>query len=207
MTGITEVRPGFMTLDRATTITRVVDAPTTLWRNGKGRTTSLHTHAPGSRTDPSWTLSLASLSEPADFSTFAGYDRHFMIAGPNTVELDVDGQRRPVAYTEVARFSGEAHVRVHIGDGPSQALNLMVRRSEFSGDLTFRRIDDERVIDPRRVTALVLLSGVMHVGGLSLSSCGDTVVIGDKPVILAGHSAVVARIRVQRNETERVPSK
>ncbi len=191
-----------MTLERATGITLVADAPTALWRNGKGRTTALHTHAPSDRTGPSWTLSLANLDRTADFSTFAGYDRHFMVAGPNTVELIVDGNSRPVAYTEVARFSGEAAVSVTTPEGPSRAVNLMVLRSEYRGDLTFDRIHDELVIDPRRVSALVLLSGVLQVGADSLTVGGDTVVIGDEPIIVAGESAVVAIIWVQRLDNE-----
>lgn len=202
MTGISEVKPGFMMLERTTSIVEVATAPTKPWRNGNGRTTDLYAHAPSDRTGPSWTLTLADLNTSADFSTFAGYDRHFMIAGPNPVELTIDGNRRPVGYTEVARFSGDAVVRVAIDDGPSRAVNLMVRQSDHTGDLTFRRIDDERVVDPRRVSALVLLSGVLHVDGRTLSSCGDTVVVGASPIIVAGDAAVVARIRVQRRDNE-----
>lgn len=202
MTGIFELKPGVMTLERVALIVPVVDAPTRPWRNGNGCTTILHTHAPRSRTGPLWTLSLAALDGTADFSTFAGYDRHFMIVGHDTVELDIDGRRRSVAYTQVAQFPGEANVRVDTRNRTSLALNLMVERSDHLGNLSSGHIDDEQVVDPRRVDALVLLSGVLHVEGTRLDSLGDTVILGDRPIVVRGASAIVARIELHRRDIE-----
>jgi uncharacterized protein len=184
-------------MERKPTVVHVTDVPSRPWRNGAGRTTLLHSHTSSvDRSEPAWTLSLASLDEPADFSTFEGYDRHFMVAGHNAVELDVGGHRRTVAYTEVASFPGEEQVRVDTRNGASSAVNLMVRRSDYHGVLTSCSLEDECVIDPRRVSALVLLSGELRVEGTILTTRGDTVLIGDRPLTIAGNSATVARILV-----------
>ncbi|MBY4108193.1 HutD family protein [Rhodococcus fascians] len=183
-------------------VVAVRDASTRLWRNGEGLSTHLYAHTPPTAAEPSWTLSLAKLDSSAHFSSFPGYDRHFMVAGHNRVVLDVGGRSRPVAYTEVAQFPGEATVRVETVAGPSLALNLMVQRSNSIGDMTFGRIDGERTVNRRQVSAYVLLSGALRVQGRRLDVRGDTVVIGSEPVVLAGRSAVLARIRVQHNNTE-----
>ncbi|MDJ0396452.1 HutD family protein [Rhodococcus sp. G-MC3] len=204
MNGIVDLRPGgrVMSLHRETRVLPIAEATTKLWRNGGGRTTPIHAHLPQSSEDPLWTLSLARLEHAAPFSTFAGYDRYFMVAGSVPVELDIDGRRRSLAYTDVARFTGEARVSVRFDGAVGTALNLMTKRSDYLGDLTFRRCDGDRIVDPRRVTALVLLSGELDVSGTALHALGDTVLIGDRPIIVTGTSATVARVRVTRLDDE-----
>jgi environmental stress-induced protein Ves len=159
MPGDAEVRSGLFAMERETTVVHVADLPSRPWRNGAGRTTTLHTQTSSLHSDPAWTLSRASLVDFATFSTFEGYDRHFIVAERSTVELNVDGRRRAVAYTEVTRFAGEERVRVY------------------------------------------LLSGELRVQGTVLTTRGDTVLIGDAPLSIAGSSAVVARILLTRRET------
>ena len=110
------------------------DARPQPWRNGGGRTRELLVWPDAA--DWALRVSVAEIDRDGDFSAWPGIDRWFAVvrgAGVGLAlpqgDLVLDGRSAPLA------FAGEAAPGCRLIDGPTQDLNLMIRRDRGTGDL------------------------------------------------------------------------
>ena len=105
------------------------------WKNGRGVTRTLLTHAsasghaPGELPNWSWRISVAELQENGPFSVFEDVDRTLILLSGGALILN-----RPNGPTVLDRpgaqvsFRGEECIQATITPAPAQALNVMTRR-------------------------------------------------------------------------------
>lgn len=123
---------------------RLQDAVVQPWKNGQGLTRELlawrdqdSARGPGA---PDWAVrvSVAEISQDGPFSPYPGVDRGFAVLAGAGVRLTLDGHTRLLAPGDTPLcFLGESAPQCALLAGPTQDLNLMVRRS--SGRLGFKR--------------------------------------------------------------------
>lgn len=114
---------------------RLSQAPASPWRNGGGITRELA--AGPARADWAWRISVAEVAADGPFSDFPGVQRWFAVVRGNGVRLAVDGDVRDiVASSAPLEFDGAAKVDSCLLAGPTQDLNLMVRRDRAAGVMT-----------------------------------------------------------------------
>ena len=107
---------------------RLSDAVASPWRNGGGVTRELVAWPAGAA---DWTcrISVAEVAGSGPFSRFDGVQRWFAVLSGNGVSLRLRGaEHRLTAASAPLEFDGEAAVDCRLLDGPTQDLNLMVRR-------------------------------------------------------------------------------
>lgn len=150
------------------------------WRNGGGLTRELLAWPQAQ----DWTLrvSVAEIARSGPFSAYPGIDRCFAVIAGAGVRLALpDGERMLAADDEPVAFAGEAAPACHLVDGPTQDLNLMLRRdglqarlqrapagTEFDGHTCWRGL---YAADP----ALLECDGIaepLHAGTLVWSDAG-----------------------------------
>lgn len=176
--------------------------PQTAWANGAGytREISVSTQSgPGRPTDAcpgayAWRLSLANLTESADFSTLPGIDRVFTLASPGPLTLTVDGVECALRLGQKAKFTGEAAVAIELAMAGAQlGLNLMTRRGVCTGSTTVERRDGNVVLDPSAgIVAATVLEGMAALpDGRKLADLA-TLVLGAETVDLEADGCLVA---------------
>jgi len=120
---------------------RLSDAVATRWRNGGGVTRELASWPEGA--DWIWRISVAQVAADGPFSHFPGVQRLFCVLQGNGVRLAVDGRVHEVTVgSGPLEFDGAATVECLLLAGPTQDLNLMVRRGRASAAMS-------RLVDPR----------------------------------------------------------
>ncbi|WP_370120497.1 HutD family protein [Arthrobacter sp. MW3 TE3886] len=123
-------------------IIRAEGLPRIPWANGAGTTREIAISTPSPvATDFSWRISVADIVEEADFSTFEGADRHFLLVSSGFLVLDVEGSRRDVIQGRPETFTGEDLVRVKEISEPVSVINLIAKRSVCSSRLDVRHLD------------------------------------------------------------------
>jgi environmental stress-induced protein Ves len=169
-------------------ILRARDRTRTPWRNGAGFATDVVAEPRNASVgDFDWRISIATVDEDADFSSYPGIDRLLMPLSPGGLDLEIDGTVRHTAQFEVQAFAGESLVRSVNVASTSLDLNLMLRRGRVAGTLTIHRVEGELVVEAGAV-ALVIAGSV---AGLELYDA----VVG--PSTAAGSGLVaIADIRV-----------
>lgn len=116
-------------------LNRLSEAPASPWRNGGGVTRELAVGPAGE--DWAWRISVADVSTDGPFSSFPGVQRWFAVVRGAGVRLAVDGQvHEVVAASAPLEFDGAAQVNAWLLCGPTQDLNLMVRRARAEGRMT-----------------------------------------------------------------------
>jgi len=103
------------------------DCPLVPWRNGGGRTRELLAWP---RTDD-WLVrvSVAEIEADGPFSSFPDVERCFAVLNGAGVVLSLpQGEVRVTALDAAVSFAGEAAPMCRLIDGPTQDLNLMLRR-------------------------------------------------------------------------------
>jgi environmental stress-induced protein Ves len=139
-------------------VVAVDDLPATPWRNGAGLTRAV-VAAPGPG-EPAWRVSIATLTDDAVFSEFAGYRRLFLpirgavtllTTGGGELEADADG---------AVRFDGAAPVQARVTDGPGLAVNVMVRAGH-TAHLQRRIVTGTIRADDARTRAIVVTAGIV----------------------------------------------
>ncbi|AHK71157.1 hypothetical protein AD931_05205 [Gluconobacter oxydans] len=111
---------------------RLPTVPASPWKNGAG-TTRLLTE------QPEWRLSVASITRPAPFSSFAGLFRQMGLLTGNGVQLLPVSGGPPLLLDQpggVIRFSGDLPLTGAPLDGPVDVLNLMRPANRTGPDLT-----------------------------------------------------------------------
>ena len=107
---------------------RLSDAVASPWRNGGGVTRELVVWPLGGA-DWAWRISVAQVASSGPFSRFEGVQRWFAVLNGNGVSLQLPGAGHLLtAASAPLEFDGEAAVDCRLLDGPTQDLNLMVRR-------------------------------------------------------------------------------
>lgn len=112
---------------------RLSDAVASPWRNGGGVTRELLAWPAGGA---DWTcrISVAEVAGSGPFSRFEGVRRWFAVLSGNGVSLRLpDGEHRLTAASAPLEFDGAVAVDCTLLDGPTQDLNLMVRRDRAGG--------------------------------------------------------------------------
>lgn len=107
---------------------RLSDAVASPWRNGGGVTRELLAWPAGGA---DWTgrISVAEVAASGPFSRFEGVRRWFAVLSGDGVSLRLaGGEHRLTAASAPLEFDGEAAVDCRLLGGPTQDLNLMVRR-------------------------------------------------------------------------------
>jgi len=116
------------------------------WKNGKGVTYEIGRGQLGHNADPDgvyhWRLSVAEITEPADFSAFDGYERFLGVIEGAGIMMTVPGEAapRPIPCFGYVVFDGALAVRARPMNGPTRDINLMVRRAQarFEAEITER---------------------------------------------------------------------
>jgi environmental stress-induced protein Ves len=169
--------------------------PRVPWKNGAGTTREVAVFPAPAGPTFWWRISVADICEDAGFSTFAGADRHFVVASPGFLHLDVDGNRRNVAHYQPEAFPGEAQVSVKLVTGPTTAINLITDRSTCAGAIDVQHLDGHLIPHPKAV-ALVLLAGSAGTNdGLHLRPL-DVLMLGAEWERILFKKAVVATVSV-----------
>lgn len=134
------------------TLVPLSSIPPTAWRNGGGITRELAVWpAPNVKATQDkysnnwlWRISVADVSADGPFSVFKGIDRWFAVLDGAGVQLDIQSENRATQSieqtpnSEPLAFDGGAATDCKLIDGPTQDLNLMVRRSGISSSRMLR---------------------------------------------------------------------
>jgi len=119
------------------------------WKNGGGTTRQLAVWPMDATSDDFlWRISIAQIDAPGKFSTFPGIDRTILLwrgegvtlRSPAWPDHRLDEERVPFF------FRGEEDVSCDLFGGPTQDLNLMVRRGKVGA--TFEIIKEARYLVP-----------------------------------------------------------
>ncbi|MDJ0348183.1 HutD family protein [Cryobacterium sp. PH29-G1] len=103
----------------------VSELPVTPWRNGLGMTRPIYSASDNEQ--PDWRISIATVTDGAAFSSFAGYNRAFTPLSSETLILLQDGIQLAADASGTVRFDGAAHVVARVLGAPALAVNVMTR--------------------------------------------------------------------------------
>jgi len=125
-------------------VIRLADVAPQPWRNGHGSMRELLVR--GAEGGPGLRISVADIGRDCPFSTYPGLDRWFaVIEGAGVVLHFADGPRRVTSDDPPLQFGGADAPACTLVDGPTRALNLMLRgvagrlaRAADGGDWTPR---------------------------------------------------------------------
>lgn len=110
--------------------------PVQNWKNGGGTTREILRHPPQAGYESfDWRLSLAHVQTSGDFSRFPGIERHILLIEGEHMQLIHNEQRHALHPFQPYVFAGEDKVSCFLAQGPTQDLNLMVRRGRTQGRL------------------------------------------------------------------------
>jgi environmental stress-induced protein Ves len=116
------------------------------WKNGKGVTYEIGRGWLGHSADPDgvyhWRLSVAEITEAADFSAFDGYERFLGVIEGAGIMMSLPGEAAPrsIPCFGSVVFNGALAVRARPMNGPTRDINLMVLRAQarFEAEITER---------------------------------------------------------------------
>jgi uncharacterized protein len=187
----------------------VVDSVASIpWKNGGGTTRQLAVGpADATANDFAWRISIAEIGAPGEFSAFPGIDRTIllwrgegvMLRSPAWVDYRLSDSRVPFC------FRGEDEVVCDLLGGPTQDLNLMVRRGKV--DATFEILHEGQYAVP--VCDEFFLLCAWGSARLAESGRGEVVNIGadqflrasmvgeDQAVVLASGDALLVGIALR----------
>ena len=139
------------------------------WLNGGGSATQVSIHPEtATPTDFDWRISVASIEQDGEFSSYPRVQRHIMPLSTRGLALTVDGETHRLPGFESFEFPGDAVVRAIDVTSGSLDLNLMVRRDSFTGSLTAQSVQGGFTISaaPGESVVLVLLEPAFGLGYL-----------------------------------------
>jgi hypothetical protein len=151
----------------------------TPWRNGRGVTRDVAGRT-GAGGDAEWLISLADLTEDADFSHFPHCDRIFTLVQGGPVDLIFGGGATMRCERLVpALFSGDVPTRCRLPNGPARAFNVFADRRRRRAGVLVQAISDGHAAAPLAdVAAVHCVSGRIGVAGIASLEPGDTLVAG-----------------------------
>lgn len=123
----------------------LAELPARPWKNGGGVTREIAVAPRGAgHEDFDWRLSVAEIERDGPFSSFDGVDRQIVLLRGAGLRLHeaATGASHALAEPGVAHaFAGEAPVVASLIDGPTQDLNVMLRRGVWQADVQSHRTD------------------------------------------------------------------
>ena len=119
------------------------------WKNGLGTTREILRHPPAAA-DFIYRLSIAEVTQSGPFSAFPGTDRIIMLLDGGGFELAfADGRSHALTARHAPfRFDGGVPAACTVAGGPSQDLNLMVRRDAARADADVLRVEGRLILPP-----------------------------------------------------------
>ena len=112
-----------MSLERGVPVRSVSELPATPWRNGLGMTRPIYSASDDEQ--PDWRISIATVTDGAAFSSFAGYSRAFIPLSAESLILLQDGIPLAADATGAVRFDGAASVVARVIGAAALAVNVM----------------------------------------------------------------------------------
>ncbi|PTW60625.1 hypothetical protein C8N35_104251 [Breoghania corrubedonensis] len=152
------------------------------WKNGKGETAEITVFPEDAGLEEfGWRLSMATVTEPGPFSSFADIDRVLAIVDGDGLRLSIDGDSVNVTPKgTAAAFAGDAVVASDLLGGPVTDLNLMTRRGQFRGRIDRVGGSERAEIVPEGAACVILaLASCMVAGG------GETFALARLDVVMA----------------------
>jgi environmental stress-induced protein Ves len=185
------------------------------WKNGKGVTYEIGRGQLGHSADPDgvyhWRLSVAEITEPADFSAFDGYERFLGVIEGAGIMVTVPGEAAPrsIPCFGSVVFDGALAVRARPMNGPTRDINLMVLRAQarFEAEITERPTQMLKPDPAAAVNLFVCLRGSARIHTpehpeQSLQQHDSLLLAGSdsKLTLLAAAEGVIFGARVYRRE-------
>jgi len=147
-------------------LVRLADATPSPWRNGGGVTRQLA--AWPSAGEWIWRISVAEVAASGPFSRFPRVQRWFAVLNGQGVRLKLpDTEHELTRASSAFQFNGELAVDCELRNGPTQDLNLMVRRDRAQG-----RMERIAGVQPRQARPGMVLA-LYAVGGPARIDCGQ----------------------------------
>lgn len=141
-------------------LVRYSERPPTRWRNGHGSTREMAKRLlGGTGPDFVWRLSIAEVTEDAEFSSFPGVERSATLIWGAGLALEVDGAERVLKPFEPFTFPGAASTSARPIGGPVRVLNVMTKANRMSAGINVVDLDDGRPVSIAGATCLVQLTG------------------------------------------------
>ncbi len=112
-----------MSSERGAAVRSVSELPVTAWRNGLGTTRPIASSSDDEQ--PDWRISIATVTDGAAFSSFAGYSRAFTPLSTESLTLLQDGITLVADASGTVRFDGAANVTARVLGAPALAVNVM----------------------------------------------------------------------------------
>ena len=132
------------------------------WRNGQGWTRPVAQASEGGHL--MWRVSLAEITQPTAFSSFAGLDRTTVLVHGGPVALHGPQQHWHLAEPgDQARYPGELPVQQHAPAQPSVFWNVMVARGQARAQVQLCR--EAMALPARGVHLVWLLRGAFELQG------------------------------------------
>lgn len=145
-----------MSIERGAPVRLVSELPVTPWRNGLGMTRPVA--AASDDEQPDWRISIASVTDGAAFSTFAGYSRALIALPPGRLTLMQDGVPVAADAFGTVRFDGAANVVARVLGAPALAVNVMTLAGHRP-QLDWRTVTGDRSFDDPGTRAAILTDG------------------------------------------------
>lgn len=106
------------------------------WKNGAGTSHEIFSSAEPQK--PNWRLSLAEMTQDAQFSQFVGKQRILTVVQGKGISLQDERQTQQVLPLEPHKFSGEESVFGRCLDGPVHNFNLIYDANHLEAQVQLR---------------------------------------------------------------------
>ncbi len=141
-------------------LVRYADRASTQWRNGHGSTREMAKRLLGVvGPDLVWRLSIAEVTEDAEFSSFPGVERNATLIYGSGLTLEVDAQEQVMKPFAPFSFDGGAETFARPIGGPVRLLNVMTKSNRMSSSVTVVDLDGGKPVSIAGATCLVHLTG------------------------------------------------
>jgi environmental stress-induced protein Ves len=135
------------------------------WKNGGGVTREIAAEPQGAPLDAfTWRISVANVSAPGAFSTFAGIDRTLVLIDGEGMRLhEASGKTHVLAAPlDMTAFAGETPIDATLDNGPTRDFNVMVRRGRARASVQAHRGPASLAL-ANGVTLLHCVRGELHI--------------------------------------------
>jgi environmental stress-induced protein Ves len=153
------------------------------WRNGGGRTRELLAWPDAD----DWVLrvSVAEIDRDGDFSAWPGIDRWFAVVSGAGLRLALpQGDLLLGRASAPLAFAGEAAPACRLAGGPTQDLNLMIRRDRGNGDMRHAHAGS-------RATGIADWRALYTADALTLEIDGATMPVAAETLVWVAHDAPI----------------
>lgn len=145
-----------MSADRGASVQSVTELPAAPWRNGLGMTRLITSASDDGQ--PDWRISIATVTDGAEFSSFPGYDRAFIPLPHDRITLLKDGVQLTADADGTVRFDGAAVVAARVLGEPTLVVNVMALAGHRA-QLYWRNVTGDYANDDPCIRAVILAAG------------------------------------------------